>query len=133
MSATLFRVVLPVADLDRAAAFYGALLDHDGGRRVSPNRHYLDCGPVILGLVIPDGGPGSARPNREPVYLAVDDLDAAHARAASLGCLFDGEYLGAPGGAAVTRAWGERSFYAVDPFGNPLCFVAAGTEFTGRG
>ncbi|MCA9518939.1 MAG: VOC family protein [Myxococcales bacterium] len=37
---TLFRVVLPVADLERAAAFYAALLDLGPGRRVSPNRHW---------------------------------------------------------------------------------------------
>jgi len=32
----------------------------------------------------------------------------------------------------VERPWGERSFYAVDPFGNPLCFVDQKTLFTGR-
>jgi len=30
------------------------------------------------------------------------------------------------------RPWGERSFYAHDPFGNPLCFVDATTIFTGK-
>jgi uncharacterized glyoxalase superfamily protein PhnB len=27
--------------------------------------------------------------------------------------------------------WGETMFYAQDPFGNPISFVRAGTEFTG--
>ena len=27
--------------------------------------------------------------------------------------------------------WGETMFYAFDPFGNPISFVKAGTEFTG--
>jgi len=27
--------------------------------------------------------------------------------------------------------WGETMFYALDPFGNPISFVKAGTEFTG--
>jgi hypothetical protein len=27
--------------------------------------------------------------------------------------------------------WGETMFYALDPFGNPISFVEAGTEFTG--
>ena len=27
--------------------------------------------------------------------------------------------------------WGETMFYALDPFGNPISFVQAGTEFTG--
>jgi hypothetical protein len=35
-------------------------------------------------------------------------------------------------GAIVRRPWGERSFYAVDPFGNKLCFVDRATLFTGR-
>ena len=30
------------------------------------------------------------------------------------------------------RPWGERSFYATDPFDNPLCFVARDSVFTGR-
>jgi len=29
------------------------------------------------------------------------------------------------------RAWGERSFYASDPWGNPFCIVQAGSEYTG--
>jgi hypothetical protein len=29
------------------------------------------------------------------------------------------------------RSWGERSFYAHDPFGNPLCFVDASAVFRG--
>jgi hypothetical protein len=35
-------------------------------------------------------------------------------------------------GDIVTRPWGERSFYAADPFGNRLCFVDEQTIFTGR-
>ena len=34
-------------------------------------------------------------------------------------------------GAIVVRPWGERSFYAEDPTGNPLCFVDDRTLFTG--
>ncbi len=40
-SARLFRVILPVADIEAAAAFYATLLD-DAGMRVSPGRHYFD-------------------------------------------------------------------------------------------
>ena len=32
----------------------------------------------------------------------------------------------------IVRPWGERSFYAFDPFGNGLCFVDETTVFTGR-
>jgi hypothetical protein len=32
----------------------------------------------------------------------------------------------------AVQSWGERSFYARDPFGNPICFVDSGTLFTGE-
>jgi hypothetical protein len=32
----------------------------------------------------------------------------------------------------IVRPWGERCFYAFDPFGNGLCFVDETTLFTGR-
>ena len=121
----LFRVILTVSDIEAAARLYGALLGLPG-QRVSKGRHYFDCGGVVLACFDPkaDGDPFEARPNPDNVYLAVDDLEAAHARATELGAtLVDG---------IRKRPWGERSFYVKDPFGNPLCFVAAGTEFRGR-
>lgn len=30
-----------------------------------------------------------------------------------------------------TQPWGERCFYAKDPFGNPICFVDERTVFLG--
>jgi hypothetical protein len=30
----------------------------------------------------------------------------------------------------ITRPWGERSFYIVDPWGNDLCFCENGTLYT---
>jgi uncharacterized glyoxalase superfamily protein PhnB len=58
------------------------------------------------------------------VYFAVDDLEAMFERAKAADCnsLED---------AISTRVWGERSFYARDPLGNPICFVDASTVFTG--
>jgi hypothetical protein len=132
--ARLFRVILPVNDLNVAAPFYASLLE-DAGARVSPGRHYFSCGPVILALYDPhaDGDDRSPRPNFDHVYFVVDDLEAAHSRAAQLGGLStatgDG---GLPMGDIVRRPWGERSFYMHDPFGNPLCFVDAATVFTGK-
>jgi hypothetical protein len=35
-------------------------------------------------------------------------------------------------GQIALRPWGERSFYAKDPFGNPICFVDEQTVFTGK-
>jgi extradiol dioxygenase family protein len=46
----LFRVIVPVSDIERAAHFYGALLG-DVGQRVSPGRHYFDCEGTILVLL----------------------------------------------------------------------------------
>ena len=131
--ARLFRVILPVNDVNTAAPFYAALLD-DQGFRVSPGRHYFSCGGVILALYDPraDGDDRTPRPNFDHVYFVVDDLEAAHRRAAQLGGLSsetgDG---GLPMGDIARRPWGERSFYMHDPFGNPLCFVDAATTFTG--
>jgi catechol 2,3-dioxygenase-like lactoylglutathione lyase family enzyme len=120
----LFRVILPVTDIEAAAAFYAQLLGIPGAR-VSGGRHYFDCGGTILACfdAPADGDPEPAGPNPEHVYFAVDDLGDVHTRAASAGC------------AALTaiegRPWGERSFYARDPFGNPICFVDAETLFSG--
>ncbi len=130
----LFRVIVPVADLDAAQHFYSALLDQSGFR-VSPGRHYFRCGEVTLALYCPaaDGDAAAPRPNAGHVYFAVDDLEAAFARASRVGGLSgetgDG---GLPMGRIATRPWGERSFYLDDPYGNPLCVVDAATLFTGR-
>ncbi|MGH9821626.1 MAG: hypothetical protein ACRD43_15810, partial [Pyrinomonadaceae bacterium] len=59
-------------------------------------------------------------------------LEAVFGRARDLGCLESIEVHGAPAGEIVARPWGERCFYARDPFGNGLCFVDAKTLFTGN-
>jgi catechol 2,3-dioxygenase-like lactoylglutathione lyase family enzyme len=127
----LFRVVLQVWDLDRAAAFYAELLGSKG-RRIPGARHYFDCGSVIVALLDPTRGPTAARPAPEHVYFSVAGIEAIHARARELGCLSTEEVHGESSGEIVTRPWGERSFYAEDPFGNRLCFVDETTIFTGR-
>jgi catechol 2,3-dioxygenase-like lactoylglutathione lyase family enzyme len=132
-SARLFRVILPVDDIEASAAFYSALLD-DAGMRVSPGRHYFECGGVVLALYSPraDGDERTPRPNFDHVYFAVDDLPALFARAGKVGGLStdvgDG---GLKMGEMGRRPWGEVSFYMQDPSGNPLCFVDAATLFTG--
>jgi len=128
-SPQIFRVALQVTDIEAAARFYSSLLGIEG-RSIRGARYYFDCGPVILALVGP--GEGSARPNPDDIYFSVKDLDAVHARATQLECLAQGVVHGAPAGNIVVRPWGERSFYAVDPDGNELCFVEVGTVFTGR-
>lgn len=125
MSPRLFRVILPVSDIQKAERFFRHLLGMPGAR-VSPGRHYFDCRGTILACFDPraDGDPWDARPNPDHVYFAVPDLEATFALAKSAGCSALDERI-------VTQPWGERSFYAADPFGNKLCFVDEKTLFTG--
>lgn len=122
---TLFRVILPVTDISKAEAFYRLVLGISG-KRVSRGRHYFDCGGTILACYDPraDGDAVDLPPNPEYVYFAVSDLEAAFGRAQKAGC----KELDA---AISTRPWGERSFYARDPSGNPICFVDEKTAFRG--
>jgi catechol 2,3-dioxygenase-like lactoylglutathione lyase family enzyme len=121
----IFRVIVPVSDLEAAAAFYARLLGLPA-RKVDVSRYYFDCGPVIL-AALDDEGP----PNPHYIYFAVSDLAEIHERARDLGCLSPGKVHGAEAGEMITRPWGERCFYALDPFGNRLCFVDETTVFTG--
>ena len=130
----LFRVLVPVPDIERAATFYEAVLGLPGDR-VSPGRHYFDCEGTILACYDPwaDGDEANARPLNEPLYLAVDDLGETEERARDAGAVFshDAPPDVGPRGEIAERPWGERSFYCDDPFGNPLCFVERGTELVG--
>ena len=132
MAARIFRTIVPVIDIDKGAAFYSALFG-EPGERVSEERHYFDCGGVILACVQPfDHEKGELapaegfRPNPDHVYFSVGDLDAAYEAAETAG-------PGRIDDEIATQPWGERSFYLQDPFGNPLCFVDEGTVFTGAG
>jgi hypothetical protein len=128
---TLFRAAVEVAGLEKASEFYAALLGV-AGRRVGGGRCYFDCGAVILALVDVSAGRSAPRPGAQNLYFAVAAVEAVHARARELRCLSSEQIHGASGGDLVQRPWGERSFYAEDPFGNKLCFVDASTLFTGR-
>ncbi len=125
MGATrLFRVIIPVSNIEDASTFYSAVLEQPG-KRVSPGRHYFGCGSAILACFDPrsDGDTWDAKPNPDHVYLTVDDLDACYKRVSEQ-----------PKGSILrpieTQPWGERSFYCADPFGNKLCFVDERTVFT---
>lgn len=120
----LYRVVLPVGDIERATAFYRALLGMPG-TRVSNGQHSFNCEGTVLTVRDPraDGLRASDGPNHQLVYLAVDDLEHLHAHAFYV-----------PGGivdpSIDTLASGERCFQIRDPFGNPLCFVDRATVLT---
>jgi len=85
----LFRVIVPVEDVERAAAFYARLLGVDG-ERVTSGRHYFDCEGTILACWDPvaDGDPVFPGPNRGHVYLATaEDLETVRARVLADGAL----------------------------------------------
>lgn len=132
--AQLYRVILPVSDMDGAARFYAAVLG-SAGTRVSPGRHYFDCEGTILACFDPraDGDGYSARPNPEPLYFAVSDLRSVYETCRREGALFSADSPPGVGplGEIAKRPWGEESFYATDPFGNPICFVARPSVFKG--
>jgi predicted enzyme related to lactoylglutathione lyase len=127
MAARLYRVILPVTDIAKASEFYGALFQQPG-ERVSPGRHYFDLGGTILAIYDPvaDGDElrdGWRHHQNQYVYVAVDDLEAALTRAQDAGATVLT--------AIESMPWGERLFYARDPFDNPICLVDERTLFTG--
>jgi catechol 2,3-dioxygenase-like lactoylglutathione lyase family enzyme len=132
--ARLYRVLVPVSDVDAAQQFYESVLGASG-IRVSPGRHYFDCEGTILACFDPrsDGDGYDARPNPEPLYLAVKNLEDTFEACKQAGARFseDASPGVGPLGKIAKRPWGEESFYVSDPFGNPLCFVSADSVFTG--
>lgn len=130
MTVTLYRTILPVNDIEKAAQFYSAVLGNPG-RRVSPGRHYFgDIGTgAILACYDPladgDGiGEGWKHHPLQYIYFSVEDLEAQRRTCEACGAEAITDISSQP--------WGETMFWAVDPFGNPISFVKAGTEFTGQ-
>lgn len=130
----VFRILVAAMDCEQSCRFYEELLGIRG-RKVAEGRYYFDCGPVILGVL--DYGRREGTPWATPteaVYLSTENIDELYERARELRCLDPGHLHDDPSdllGELRVRPWGERSFYAQDPSGNPLCFVESGTEFTG--
>ena len=127
-SPNLYRVILPVPDIERASAFYAAVFDTPG-QRVSSGRHYFSCGNTILACYDPvadgDGGQNGWRFHPfQYFYFAVPDLEAVLTRVQKAGGTIDK--------AIKTMPWGERIFYARDPFGSRISFVDERTLFTGQ-
>jgi len=123
-----FRVILPVADIELATAFYERLLAVRG-ERVTSGRHYFDCDGFLIACWDPlaDGDPAFPGPNPGHVYLSTtESLEDVRQRAIDAGAVPDPTR-----GAIARRPWGERSFYARDPWGNPFSIVESGTEYRG--
>ena len=124
-----FRLNVEVGDLDAAIVFYADLLGVQG-RKQPGRRCHFDCGPVTL-QVLDISSNGQPHPAAKSLYFTVENLEAAFDRAKTLNCLSREDVHDAPAGGIVVRPWGERSFYAEDPWGNPLCFVEEGTVYSG--
>jgi predicted enzyme related to lactoylglutathione lyase len=123
----LFRVIHPVADIETATYFYSHVLGVRG-ERVSPGRHYFQCGGTILACYEPfaDGDPigqGWRHHSNQYLYFAVSDLERALILVREAGGQIEAEIESMP--------WGERMFYAKDPFENPISFVDRETVFRG--
>jgi hypothetical protein len=131
---SLYRVLIPAKDLEQSRVFYESLLA-TRSRLVGGGRVYFDCGPVILGVLEYSTASVQKFPKpAEALYFATHHLEEVFQRASKLGCLTPGllhDDPSSPLGEIVVRPWGERSFYADDPSGNPLCFVDANTLFKG--
>jgi predicted enzyme related to lactoylglutathione lyase len=124
-----FRLNIEVGDLQKAIAFYTKLLGVEG-RKQAGSRCYFNCGPVTL-QVLDVSSSSRPHPAAKALYFTVNDLETAYDRAKALQCLTREDVHDAPGGGIVARPWGERSFYAEDPWKNPLCFVEQGTVYAG--
>lgn len=122
---SIFRIFVPVTDFEKAIEFYQRLFDSES-RVIHRGRQYFDCGPVIF-AVIENNGTAIG----DHVYFSVPNLEVIFSRAKELDCLEQSDVHGSPSHEIAVRPWGERSFYARDPFGTGLCFVDETMLFTG--
>jgi catechol 2,3-dioxygenase-like lactoylglutathione lyase family enzyme len=112
MDCRLELVTLPVADVDRAIAFYvdqvGFNLDYD--HKVSPDLRFVQLTPrgsacsIAIGLGLTSAEPGSV----VGMQVVVDDADAARAELVA---------KGVDASEVEDYPWGRFTFFA-DPDGN---------------
>lgn len=127
MNTKLYRIILPVKNINEAEQFYSAVLKQKGSR-VSEGRHYFNLGGTILACYDPvaDGdelGREWKYHENQYIYIAVDDLESVYTDVKNAGGKMEGPIEEMP--------WGERLFYCQDPFGTPICFVDENTVFLG--
>ncbi|HLF34514.1 MAG TPA: VOC family protein [Cyclobacteriaceae bacterium] len=124
----LYRIIFPVNDINEATNFYSNVFEQ-AGLRVSPGRHYFDLGGTILAIYDPiaDGDvikqPWTFHENQY-IYIATDNLESVHKK-------FHNSNSKHVDKRVQLMPWGEKLFYANDPFGNPICFVDGKTIFKG--
>jgi methylmalonyl-CoA/ethylmalonyl-CoA epimerase len=80
------QIAIPVADLERAVAFYSEVLGLRLLFRAPPGLAFFDCGGVRLMLSRPEGADTPARAGI--LYYLVPDIRAAHAALVERGVIF---------------------------------------------
>jgi methylmalonyl-CoA/ethylmalonyl-CoA epimerase len=80
------QIAIPVADLERAVAFYSDVLGLRLLFRAPPGLAFFDCGGVRLMLSRPEGPETPARAGL--LYYLVPDIGAAHATLVERGVIF---------------------------------------------
>ena len=121
----VFRIAIPVSRIGVSRDFYEAVLGMAVDDTV-PSRLYFHCGDVIVALIDwTVEGREDLQPTPDNVYFATSELDALYERAFAAGARILSPI--------ENQAWGERSFYCLDPDGNRLCFVDDTTLFLGHG
>ena len=147
MNFTLEVIVLPVADVDRAKAFYESLgwrldadVPGDGGFRVVQLTPPGSPASIIVGSDVTAAAPGST----QGLYLVVDDIEAARAELVDEGVEvsevfhFEGGFMvtgtkgrvpGPAAGDGSYRSWASFS----DPDGNGWLLQQVKTRLPGRG
>lgn len=124
----VFRIIIPVNDIESASKFYSTVFDLSGNR-VSEGRHYFILGNTIVALYSPnddgdDINEGWKLHENHIIYFAVENLSALQSKLLLLNWIkIDKEIINTP--------WGETLFYAIDPFDNHVCFVDEKTVFSG--
>jgi len=120
----LFRVIIPVSDINKAAKCYSSIFGVPG-KRVSMGKHYFNMSGVTFACFDPiaDGDSNGIGAHPDHVYISVEEFDDLHNKVKSAQTTYVSEIIDEP--------WGERIFYFNDPFGNKLDIVKKGTEFTG--
>jgi methylmalonyl-CoA/ethylmalonyl-CoA epimerase len=80
------QIAIPVADLERAVAFYSDVLGLRLLFRAPPGLAFFDCGGVRLMLSRPEGA--DAPTSAGILYYLVPDIRAAHAALVERGVIF---------------------------------------------
>ncbi len=82
------QIAVPVADLDRAIAFYRDTLGMTFLFRAPPGLAFFDCSGVRLMLDLPEAGQDGRSRSGSIIYYRVPDIQATYGALKSRGVLF---------------------------------------------